>query len=116
CIDKSKTKDYLEANNVPTPKGKCFNSEAGETEIAKCADELGYPVVLKPTYGYAGKGVIAGIQNKGELLDALNYVKKDLGFEELIIEEYFKGEDYRIYVVDNKVISVIKRVTANVIG
>lgn len=116
CIDKNRTKQYLEAANVPTPKGKEFTSKMADAELFKFANSIGYPIVLKPTSGHGGTGVVAGITNDEELNKALNYVRVELGFKKVIIEKFFEGEDYRVYVIGDKVAAVTKRVPANIIG
>ncbi|MEF3330101.1 ATP-grasp domain-containing protein [Oceanobacillus oncorhynchi] len=110
------TKEILEKNNVPTPKGKQFGEDITDSEIIQYAAEIDYPVVVKPLAGTGGKGVIAGIENEEELIEALTYVRKKLNFPHVILEKYFAGEDYRLYVLDNKVIGALKRIKANVIG
>ncbi|WP_339180230.1 ATP-grasp domain-containing protein [Oceanobacillus sp. FSL W7-1293] len=116
AINKVATKEILVANNVPTPKGKEFNKDKSNDEIIAYANEIKYPLVVKPVDGTGGKGVIADIQNEEELVESLEYVRRKLGFPNIILEEYFKGEDYRVYVLDGKVIGAIKRIKANVIG
>src|SRR5690625_4504056 len=83
--------------------------------MLKYAEQIGYPVVAKPTLGSLGKGVTTNIQSEAELIKAIEHVK-DIGYENIIIEEYFEGEDYRIYVVDGEVVAATKRVPANVVG
>ncbi|SFM27179.1 D-alanine-D-alanine ligase [Gracilibacillus orientalis] len=116
CKDKNKTKDVLLKHNVPTPVGKEFNSEATEGDYVKYGDELGYPLVVKPVDGTGGKGVITGIQNKEALLSSIDYLKTDLNVNNIIIERYVEGKDYRLYVLDGKVIGAFTRDRANVIG
>lgn len=115
-INKVSTKEILESNNVPTPKGKEFNSKKSNEEVIAYANEIGYPVVVKPVNGTGGSGVIADIQNENELMESLEYVRDKLDYPNIILEEYFEGEDYRVYVLDNKVIGAIKRIKANVVG
>ena len=114
--NKLTTKEILEKNNVPTPSGKDFDAEVSDSEIIKYAAEIQYPVVIKPLAGTGGKGVIAGIENEEELIEALTYVRVKLKYPHVILEKYFAGEDYRLYVLDGKVIGALKRVKANVIG
>lgn len=116
CIDKYLTKKYLKEANVPTPEGALFNSEHSKDEILSYAKELGYPLVVKPVDGSGGKGVIANIRTDQELLDALSIVRDDMKFEKIIVEEYFEGTDYRIYVIGDKVVAAFDRIPANVIG
>ena len=116
CSDKSLTKKYLTNSNVPTPKGKTFIKENTNEEVIKFANNLGYPLVIKPIIGRAGIGVIAGIENESEMKKALQYVRDELGHKSIIVEEHFEGEDYRVLVVGKEVVAVIKRIPANVIG
>src|SRR5699024_7782901 len=46
----------------------------------------------------------------------LKYVRNELGYKEVIVESYFSGEDYRVYVVGDEVVGVIKRIPANIVG
>lgn len=59
-----------------------------------------------------GRGVIPGIIDCDNLKKALNYVINDLGYSEILVEKHIFGEEYRIYVVDGKVIGAIKRIPA----
>lgn len=115
CINKELTKKYLVKANVPTPKGKVFHEES-DSEVISYAKGLGYPLVVKPTDGTGGHGVIAGIRNEKELKEALMFVRKELKYDNIIIEKHFDGIDCRAYVIDNKVVGAIKRVPAYVIG
>lgn len=117
CKDKSKTKEVLLRKNVPTPFGRKFSVEDSIDRIIKYTEEsIGYPVVAKPTDGFAGKGVVVNIQNAEDLQKSLTYIREELKFTELIIEKYIKGEEVRVYVLNNEVLGVIKRTPANVIG
>src|SRR5699024_12082912 len=50
------------------------------------------------------------------LRDALNHLKNELGYTDIIIEQYIKGDDTRVYVIDDKVAAAYKRVPLNVFG
>lgn len=116
CIDKNLTKEYLKKANVPVADGDHFEEDASDEEMVNFANELGYPLVLKPSDGTGGHGVIANIKNENEFKEALNYVKNELGYKKLMVEKYFAGEDYRLHVIDGKVIGAFKKDRANVIG
>lgn len=116
CMDKGLTKEALIHANVPTPIGKAFQPNTTHEEYINYADYIGYPVVVKPLDGTAGKGVITGIRNDQELINALTYVKEDLNYKHIIVEKYAYGSDYRLYVLDGKVIAIFTRDRANVIG
>ncbi|WP_088032419.1 acylphosphatase [Evansella clarkii] len=116
CINKDLTKDYLLKAKVPTPEGEVFGEDATDEEIINYAKFLGFPLVLKPSDGTGGNGVIANIKDEEEFKEALNYVKYDLKFPKLIVERFAAGEDYRLYVIGGEVIGAFKKIPANVIG
>lgn len=114
--NKMKTKQLLEASGVAVPLGVSFNENVSDNEIIEYAESKGYPVVLKPTDGNLGKGVIANIKNSDQLKEALKYVRKELKFKKVILETFINGEEYRVYVIGDKVIGATNRIPANVIG
>lgn len=116
CKDKHLTKKFLIEAGVPTPEGDLFKQESSNEEIIKYANKLGYPIVIKPVSGKGGNGVIANIQNKRELKDALTYVRNELNMKDVIVEKHYDGKGYRIYVIGDKVIGAFDRIPANVIG
>src|SRR5699024_592106 len=76
----------------------------------------GYPLVLKPTDANGGRGVFSNLKSESSLKDALHHVRTVLGYKEVIIEEYLPGVEYRIIVLEDKVVGALNRVPANVIG
>jgi cyanophycin synthetase len=116
CGNKELTKNYLRRANVPVPEGKLFHARNADEEIIEYTRLLNYPVVLKPSRGSGGKGVITNIQDESSLYDFLIYVRHELNFPEVIIEKHIDGEDYRVNVVGKNVVRAVKRVPANIIG
>lgn len=116
CIKKDLTKKYLMKANVPTPEGESFSQDTSDKEIINYAERLGYPLVIKPVAGSGGKGVIANIKTKSEFITSLNYVRNKLNFPSVIVEKFFPGTDYRVYVIGDEVIAAFDRIPANVIG
>lgn len=114
--EKDDTKIYLDKADVPVPKGRGFSPETLNEEIISFAQSLGYPLVLKPTDGSLGAGVVTNIQSEQELIKALQYVRAELEYEEVVVEQYVTGEEYRLYVVDDKVVAAYNRVAANITG
>lgn len=114
--DKEQTKQRLIQASIPTPEGKQFKEDVSDEEIINDTLQSGFPVVLKPTDGSFGRGVITNIQNEQELKNALHHVRAKQNFRDVIVEQYIPGEDYRIYVVGNEVVGAMKRIPANIIG
>lgn len=109
--DKLITKKLLRIHNIPVAKGDKIKNVIN---LLKEAEEIGYPVVIKPQYGNKGNGVILNIKNEKELLGAYNKLKDK--FKDLIIEKYHKGNDYRVCVVNYKVVAVSLRIPPFIIG
>lgn len=116
CCNKEITKQYLLNSGVMTPNGEVFDQQTNNTTIVTYANDLGYPVVLKPTNESGGKGVIANITNESKLKNALTYVRSELGHSKVMLEKYVDGQDYRIYVIGDKAVGAFYRTPANVVG
>lgn len=114
--DKEKTKQLLHEAGIPVPEGKQFTEEASNEEIVTYASSLGLPVVIKPTDGSFGRGVVSNITSTGELTYSLEYVRTELNEPDVIVEQYIPGDDVRLYVVGDQVVGAIKRLPPNIIG
>ena len=111
ACDKMLTKDILYDAGIPVPRGRVCKDINYAVAIAK---DIGLPVVVKPQMGNQGKGVSTDINNENELEEAFKLAKK---FDNnIIIERFIRGKDYRILVVGNKVIAVSQRLPAYVMG
>ncbi|UJL45904.1 acylphosphatase [Virgibacillus sp. NKC19-16] len=116
CINKQLTKEYLEKADVPTPVGDEFGEETDDEKIIAYAKSLGYPLVIKPSNGTGGHGVIADIKDEAAFRNALTYVRKDLKYTDVIVERFSVGVDHRVFVIGGQVIGAFRRIPANVVG
>jgi D-alanine-D-alanine ligase-like ATP-grasp enzyme/acylphosphatase len=114
--NKAEAKKILQAASVPTPEGFSFDREDDMDEVVEKAKEIGFPLVVKPVLGSLGKGVYTNIQSEEELRESVAAIFHDYDYEEVLVERYVKGDEVRVYVVDNDVVGAIKRVPANVTG
>lgn len=109
--DKLLTKELLKNQNIPVAEGeKVFNLIG----LLQQAEKIGYPVVLKPQCGNKGQGVILDIRNQRELVSSYIDLRKNQ--KEILIEKYFEGKDYRVCVVNYKVVAVSLRIAPYVVG
>lgn len=77
------------------------------------AEKLGFPVIVKPNSGSQGAGV-ALVHTKREFYRAIRAVfKRD---RVALVQQPMKGKDYRLVVLDDKVISAYARIPLNVVG
>lgn len=116
CADKLLFKRHLESRNINTPTGEMFHIESIE-DIVKYAGTAGYPLVLKPASGSMGRGVTANIKTKEELTSAIYTLQENFPeYKQVIVETYFHGEDYRVYVVGDKLVAAYTRDVARITG
>ena len=109
--DKFLTKQLLQNQNIPVAEG---NKVCNIIGLLQEAERIKYPVVLKPQYGNKGQGVTLNIKNQKQLVESYINLRKNQ--KDIIIEKYCKGKDYRICVVNYKVVAVSLRVAPFVIG
>lgn len=109
--DKELTRSLLQAVGVPVPEGRPVKSAE---EAIEAAEEIGYPVVVKPQYGNQGRGVATNLRSKEEVLAAYEAARQEE--ETILVEKFAPGDDYRVLVVGNRVIAAARRDAAQVIG
>jgi cyanophycin synthetase len=111
ACDKEDTKFLLEQYQVPVPRGEVIKTEAGLEDAMR---KLGFPLVIKPINGNHGRGITTNIQDKETALLAFSQAKKVSN--SVIVERFITGFDYRILVVNNKLVAAAKRTPAHVLG
>lgn len=111
ACNKQLTKQLLLENNIPVPYGDVANSIDEALEIAR---HIGYPIALKPLDGNQGKGVVLNI-NSPEELEGNFYIPASYN-NNVLVEKYITGRDYRVLVVNDKVCAVAERRAPEVIG
>ncbi|NMA90744.1 MAG: hypothetical protein GX972_05380 [Amphibacillus sp.] len=116
-VNKSKSYEQLRKANVPIPEGNTFSfSETSVDELIAYGSSIGFPLVVKPVDGGGGKGVVTHIKDVNLLKDSILTIKNELKKEQIIIEKYFTGFDYRFFVIEDRVIGVTKSYPSYVIG
>ncbi len=111
ACDKEDTKYILEQAEVPVPKGEIVRTEAGLEDAVKY---IGYPLVIKPINGNHGRGITADLNNWEDTLVAFEAAKEVS--RSVIVERFIEGEDYRLLVIDYKLVAAAKRTPAGVTG
>ena len=109
-----KTKQRFSKNNVPIPKGKFFKPGIGHEELISYAIEIEFPVVLKVVN--SSHRPFLNIQNLKELKSILDKYKKRFASRKLLIEKFIEGDELNFFIIENKVISVAKKIPITVIG
>jgi len=122
AVDKDYANFFMKKMGYPTIPGKAFYSgrwckAIGSKRNIKAAynyaQKIGFPLIVKPNSGSQGANVIK-VNNKTEFSKALRkiFVKDNIA----LVQKFIKGDDYRIVVLDNKVISAYQRIPFSIIG
>ena len=109
--DKRLTNQILEDLGLPVPRQRIVDEA---DEAVEAAERLGYPVVVKPLDGNHGRGVSINLTTPEQVRDA--FEKAYERASTVIVETYQTGHDYRILVVNGKVVAVSQRVPGHVVG
>ncbi|ENI5846279.1 ATP-grasp domain-containing protein, partial [Flavobacterium psychrophilum] len=111
ACNKEQTKKMLDAASIPVAGGGiCVNEE----DLTHVITKIGYPIVLKPLDGNHGKGASINVTNWQDAKAGLEYAKKYSN--RVIVEKFITGYDFRVLIIDNKLVAAAKRVPAHVIG
>jgi cyanophycin synthetase len=109
--DKDLTKSLLQACGVPVPVGQGVESAA---EAWEAAQELGVPVVVKPSDGNHGRGVFTNLSTQQEIEQAYSIaVQEGSG---VLVERFILGQEHRLLVVGGKLIAAARGEYAQVTG
>ncbi|MBO7297834.1 MAG: RimK family alpha-L-glutamate ligase [Clostridia bacterium] len=113
CDDKMQTYLALAGAGIDTPKTLsgllCYNAEERvrqETAI-RVEQELGYPVIVKESFGSLGKGVYMA-RNRAQLLALMETLKCRPHLFQAAVKESL-GRDIRVIVVGGKVFAAMER-------
>ncbi|MDO5039686.1 D-alanine--D-alanine ligase [Clostridium sp.] len=102
CMDKDMTKSLLKAAGIRT--APWINVRSVEEIDYDKIEELGYPVVIKPTHGGSSVATFI-IKDKSEVLHAV-----EEGFKwdtEVMIEKFIKGEEITCPIFNDKMYPVL---------
>ncbi|MEQ1734785.1 MAG: cyanophycin synthetase, partial [Bacteroidia bacterium] len=104
ACNKEETKRLLYNNAIPVAKGDIV---VDEEDLLKCIDRIGFPIVIKPLDGNHGKGASINVLTKEAAIEGLAYAKKYS--RRVIVERFITGFDFRVLVIDNKIVAAAQR-------
>lgn len=112
---KNLTNKILSSFNIPVPKQVPLITKDDAIKFFKDYKDI----VIKPSQQLGGIGVTLLPQSKKQVINAFDNaykVSKGKGLNKVIGEEFVHGENYRLLILDKRVIAVVKRKSAFVIG
>jgi cyanophycin synthetase len=105
------TADLLRRAGLP---GATHAEAKSEAEAVAIARRLGYPVVVKPGDGRQGVGVAANLETDEAVAGAYRDAARASGM--ILVEKHFEGNDFRLVVVDGKLLGGVARLPGGVVG
>jgi len=120
--DKGYTAYFLAQQGYPVPEGRTpfgpqmlrwSGATRGQASAYAYARALGFPVIVKPNSGSQGRGVVR-VHTRRELDRALRLVFAQDNVA--LVQRLVPGDDYRIVVLDDRVVCAYRRTPLAVVG
>jgi cyanophycin synthetase len=111
CQEKPLTNHMLRTVGVPVPAGRPVRSADAAWIVAQ---EVGLPVVVKPEAGNQGKGVSIDLTTEADVRAAYDIARQFRG--DVLVERQIDDADYRLLVVNGKMVAAARRDPAQVVG
>ncbi len=109
--NKDETKRILQEQAIPVAKGLTISSV---DDVKKAINHIGFPLVFKPLDGNHGRGATINVKTQAEAIAAFEHAAKIS--RKVIVEKFITGFDFRILVIDHKMVAAALRVPAHVKG
>lgn len=109
--DKDFTKRLLAACGVPVPEGQVVASPEEAWEVAQ---DIGFPVTVKPSDGNHARGVTLELHREEDIKAAFALAEPE--GSDVIVEKFIDGVEHRLLVVGGKVVAATKGETVSVHG
>lgn len=120
--DKDFAAYFMREMGYPVPKGEAFFSNAWAKMLKskrtidaayRYAKKIGFPVIVKPNSKSRGVGVVKAV-NKADFYRAFRAAAK--ADTVILVQAAYNGRDYRVVVLDGRVISAYERMPLTVVG
>jgi cyanophycin synthetase len=109
--DKDLTKQLLQSCGVPVPEGRIVESPEDAWEAA---EDIGLPVVVKPSDGNHGRGVSTELMTRVDVEAAFKLADEE--GSEVIVERFIRGNEHRLLIVGGKLAAAARGESVSVIG
>lgn len=114
--NKMLAKELMMNHGISVPIGEEFKAKE-ENYIVEAFHVINSPVVIKPVFGSHGYDVYMNLQTEEEIKTSLEKIKNHRGENtKVLIEEYYPGKEYRVFITKNRDYAVLHRDPAHVIG
>jgi len=113
--DKELTKMLLRQVGVPVPLGRVADSPE---DACRAAEDLGYPVVVKPRDANHGRGISFGLSSAEQVRDSFALAARENSSSAagVIVEQFAPGVAHRLLVVGDRVVAASRGQHDAVVG
>lgn len=101
--EKDLTNSLLRELSIPVPDGRVVESAE---EAWAVAEEIGLPVVVKPTNANHGRGVTIDLTTREQVLKAYEIALPE--GDAVMVEQFVAGAEHRLLVVEGKLIAAAR--------
>lgn len=120
CDYKHAQRAIATSQGLPTAQSAVFPSSKPKSAM-RFAQNIGWPVVVKPNQLSRGRGVTVGVANENRFAEAWRRALDAFSSgsdrsRRVLVEKQVMDEDFRFFVVDDRVVSATHKVRANVVG
>jgi len=109
--DKELTKSLLQSCGVPVPEGQVV---ASPEEAWEAAQDIGLPVVVKPSDANHGRGVSLELSTRDEVMAAFAVAEPE--GSDVMVERFVRGSEHRLLVVGGQVVAAARGEVITVTG
>lgn len=109
--DKELTKSLLQSCGVPVPEGQVV---ASPEEAWEAAQDIGLPVVVKPSDANHGRGVSLELRTREEVMAAFAVAEPE--GSDVMVERFVRGSEHRLLVVGGQVVAAARGEVITVTG
>ncbi|MBU6174475.1 MAG: acetate--CoA ligase family protein, partial [Planctomycetes bacterium] len=111
ATDKQLTKQLLRDAGIPVPYGRLVSDAE---DACRAANEIGWPVVVKPCDADYGDGVSIRLTSADEVRESFANAKA--WSKQVLVESFVPGTLFRLLVINNRLAGAVRRESPYVIG
>lgn len=111
ACNKELTKKMLDDAAIPVPTGGVVQTVE---QLKKVVDKIGFPIVLKPLSGNHGRGQSINVTSWDVAVEGLKIALEVSS--KVVVERFVTGYDFRVLVINHKMVAAARRVPASVVG
>ena len=91
---------------IPVATGRLVHDE---DDAVRAAQEIGWPVVVKPVDADYGRGVSLHLRNSEQVRTAYSLARSRSASGRVLVQRYLRGTSYRLLVVEGRLTAALRR-------